>query len=139
MLYDDDLAYDAELPYDGEVNPFARTLALFLRCDPPQSIAWAPLYLHNTHRTIQKGCPLLTVGEGLVPGALPFSGSLPLYLHRPLSEVCPLYLHGPGEPVSGVFPLFTRGSLSLSGAIPLVIPLTRGTTQAGIPLWTNGW
>lgn len=81
---------------------------------------------------------LYASGLGTTAGAVPLSGVLPLYLHRPHADALLLYCLAPGFPASGQLLLYAQGGASESGVLPLSAPYTQGESAANLDLYAGG-
>lgn len=101
--------------------------------------ASATLDLFALNQGVSSSLNLWASGQGTYPGAIPFSGALPLFLKRDEHAVLFLHVQAQGFPSSGILPLFSKGSIFSSGVLNLAMPSTHGEITTSLNLYSQGW
>lgn len=95
------------------------------------------LYLHR-ESGIGSSLNLYISGYGVTPGAIPFSGGIPLYIERPTTAVLDMFLCVPGNPLSSGIPLYLVGSESHDSSIDLYMSGI-GYITSSVKCYVNGY
>lgn len=96
------------------------------------------LTLYAANSGAAQSLNLYASGLGTTPGAVPLSGVLPLYLHRPHADALYLYCMAPGFPASGQLHLYAQGCAFESGVLNLSVPYTEGSATSNLDLYAGG-
>lgn len=112
-------------------------LPLFVQGGTTSLSSSLDLYLHR-ESGIGASLNLYISGYGVTPGAIPFSGQLPLYLERPTSAVLDLFLCVPGTPASSVIDMYILGSTTYNDSLDLYLSGV-GFTTSTLKMYTHGW
>ncbi len=79
-------------------------------------------------------------GTGSEPGAIPLSGTMPLYMECPTRNVMNLYLlGGPQSSSNGAMNLYAFGAFNSTGSMNLAMPNTKDSISGHMILYCHGF
>ncbi len=120
-----------------ETGATSKSMNLFIDGQHALLTGDIPLFLKNGGEN--KQLPLFISGEGTTAGAIPFTGSMNLFLRLAPSDSIPLYLRGPGDVYTGSVDMFIKGGVYASGTVNLSIPNVIGEADNRATLFISGW
>lgn len=120
----------------GSPVPVSGTLSLYAEGASRHWMGSLDLFAANSGVTTSLN--LYASGQGTTPGALPYSGVLPLFLQRADAFSLNLFCQGPAYSASGSLNLYANANALVSGSLNLVVPSSMGIELTSIHLSAGG-
>lgn len=119
-----------------EPDPFTSTINLFVEGYIPGDTGMIPLVTVGEGTVeVEGSLTLVTVGGGPVVE----TASMNLFLMRQDAAMIPLLVQGPGDASSLSLPFVVTGHTQHASTLPLSMPHTFDTDEAGLALYTHGF
>lgn len=113
------------------------SLGLNLTGQAPSFEGSTTLFLYNAWAEKTGSFPAFIQGSGETDGAVPFAGSMGLFIQRNTPAVLNLFLKAQDTQASGQFPLFVDGVYSHASGLPLYLRADYATGST--KLFTSGF